>query len=90
MNNEDNSENPWNVENAAMFLKFCCPECEFTDKRLLSFTEHARKTHAKSSILFLPENIEDSKEQIIKIEPEVIQGSQGLSVHFEMALTGRK
>ena len=26
--------NPWNVEDTSMFLKYCCPECDFQVKQL--------------------------------------------------------
>ena len=35
------SENPWSVPNVSEFLKYCCPECEYSDQNLDDFSEHA-------------------------------------------------
>ena len=48
--------NPWSVEDASAFLKYCCPECDFNDWNLQSFANHALENHKGSNILFTPEN----------------------------------
>ena len=32
--------NPWAVTDASVFLKYCCPECDYTDKILELFKKH--------------------------------------------------
>merc|ERR1712083_493801 len=49
--------NPWSVEDLSFFLRYCCPECDFSDHNLKSFTEHALEKHLKSKSFFTPENI---------------------------------
>ena len=44
--------NPWGVESASVFLKYCCPECDYSHQNLDFFTDHALKRHNKSNILF--------------------------------------
>ena len=44
--------NPWLVENISVFLKYCCPECDFNDPKLETFTNHALENHSLSSLLF--------------------------------------
>ena len=44
--------NPWNVNDVSDFLKYCCPECDFTDQNLPQFTDHALENHVLSNILF--------------------------------------
>ena len=58
--------NPWNVPNAAMFLKYCCPECDYQITQLEIFVVHATSNHALSKILF--ENGELKNEFQIKQE----------------------
>ena len=41
--------NPWSVEDASVFLKYCCPECEFSDWNLKSFADHALENHTGSN-----------------------------------------
>ena len=33
--------NPWMVDNASDFLNYCCPECDFKEKNLQLFSDHA-------------------------------------------------
>ena len=42
--------NPWSVEDVSVFLKYCCPECKFSDHTLKGFTEHALENHAKAKV----------------------------------------
>ena len=58
--------NPWNVANATMFLKYCCPECDYQITQLEIFVVHATSNHALSKILF--ENGELKNEFQIKQE----------------------
>ena len=44
--------NPWDVTDASVFLKYCCPECDFQSKGLSQFGEHALSNHDRSSVLF--------------------------------------
>ena len=49
---EVNDYNPWYVENASAFLKYCCPECEYKNGTLKSFEDHAFQNHENARILF--------------------------------------
>ena len=33
--------NPWMVDNVSVFLNYCCPECDFKEKNLQFFSDHA-------------------------------------------------
>ena len=33
--------NPWLVDNVSVFLNYCCPECDFKEKNLQLFSDHA-------------------------------------------------
>ena len=44
--------NPWSVEDAAVFLKYCCPECEYNSEDLNVFSIHALENHERSTTLF--------------------------------------
>ena len=56
------SENPWSVPNVSEFLKYCCPECEYSDQNLDDFSEHAIENHLMSVTLFdIPKNHKKSK-----------------------------
>ena len=46
------SNNPWCVDDASAFLKFCCPECDYQIPDLQMFSDHALQNHAKSATLF--------------------------------------
>ena len=50
--------NPWSVSDASVFLKYCCPECEFTDQNLSEFSEHAVQNHVLANTLFNHSNFE--------------------------------
>ena len=43
--------NPWFVEDASAFLKYCCPECDYNDSDLKVFSNHALENHERSSTL---------------------------------------
>ena len=44
--------NPWSVEDASVFLKYCCPECDYQIIDFQLFSDHALENHAKSNALF--------------------------------------
>ena len=48
------SSNPWNVSDASVFLKYCCPECDYINLSLPEFSDHALENHAQSIALFDP------------------------------------
>ena len=62
--------NPWAVTDASVFMKYCCPECEFKDPIFQHFADHAVSYHPNASSLFIDEdNIELPNTQIyIKVE----------------------
>ena len=41
------SNNPWCVDDATAFLKFCCPECDYQIPDLQMFSDHAVDNHLK-------------------------------------------
>merc|ERR1719400_186948 len=49
---ETSFSNPWNVSDASVFLKYCCPECDYQFVQLEIFVIHATKYHDLSRILF--------------------------------------
>ena len=51
---DDDSYNPWFVENLEEFLYFCCPECNERSQSEDLFLEHALKNHPKSQACLLP------------------------------------
>ena len=48
--------NPWAVTDVSVFLKYCCPECEFNDPILQYFADHSLTHHPNSSSLFIDQN----------------------------------
>ena len=60
--------NPWAVEDASVFLKYCCPECDYQILNYEIFFAHALENHEKSIVLFGPrtdiENLIVKKEQL--------------------------
>ena len=48
---EMSDSNPWLVEDVSAFLKYCCPECNYNDRDLKTFSNHALGNH-KSSVAF--------------------------------------
>ena len=53
---EDYNKNPWSVEDASIFLKYCCPECDFKNEDLSEFSSHAVFNHKNASVLFYEAN----------------------------------
>ena len=74
---ETSFSNPWNVSDASVFLKYCCPECDYQFVQLEIFVIHATKYHDLSRILFEETRINiDSKH--VKEEPfsELLENSE--------------
>ena len=44
--------NPWLVEDVTVFLKYCCPECEYNSEDSNVFSIHALQNHERSTSLF--------------------------------------
>ena len=55
----DFENNPWSVEDAAAFLKYCCPECDYQILNFEMFACHALQNHAKSKVLFEVEKYDE-------------------------------
>ena len=49
---KSDEDNPWSVVNASVFLKYCCPECEYSHQSLNTFSNHALENHHKAQLLF--------------------------------------
>ena len=49
---DDFENNPWFVEDASVFLKYCCPECDYQILNYDMFSYHALENHVKSKVLF--------------------------------------
>ena len=58
---ETNFSNPWNVSDLSLFLRYCCPECDYKCEEAHLFCEHALDFHKKSNVLL--ENWRDEKSQ---------------------------
>ena len=56
--------NPWMVYNVSDFLNYCCPECDFKEKNLHLFSDHALENHKKSCYLFEEVSIDIKENQI--------------------------
>ena len=39
--------NPWSVQDATAFLKYCCPECDFQILNYNKFSDHATRNHPR-------------------------------------------
>ena len=60
--------NPWAVADVSVFLKYCCPECEFVSQDLQSFSDHAIANHKDALALFPHEHIVEDWKDGIKLE----------------------
>ena len=60
--------NPWSVEDASAFLKYCCPECDCQILNLETFSRHALQNHSKSKVLFRMEKYEEKVTNYEEIE----------------------
>ena len=48
----EDKANPWAVSDPSVFLKYCCPECQFVEPDLQYFSDHAVANHPNASTLF--------------------------------------
>ena len=65
--------NPWFVDDTSVFLKFCCPECDFQIPHLQMFSDHALENHIQSIVLFGSEKSKDKllvKEELLENESD--------------------
>ena len=80
------SNNPWEVSSASVFLKYFCPECNYCHKNLEEFSDHALENHDKSKSLFDAKS--DEKTTILsnvkcEMSDEDIQGISYYLAHCE-------
>ena len=62
-------KNPWNVTDASVFLKYCCPECDYTEQNLRIFSEHPLENHDLANTLFKKTRNKDfQEEEYVKFE----------------------
>lgn len=63
-------DNPWDVNDVSVFLKYCCPECDFINSDLETFCDHALRDHIKSTVLFKSKQIQESSDisHVVKTE----------------------
>ena len=52
--------NPWDVSDASVFLKYCCPECDYKSDELYGFTQHSVMNHVLSNTLFGEKDLEQN------------------------------
>ena len=60
--------NPWSVEDASDFLKYCCPECDYQILNFEMFSCHALQNHPKSKVLF---EVTTYEEKVTNFEDKV-------------------
>ena len=65
------TKNPWNVSDSSLFLKYCCPECDFQCPHLYNFEEHALGTHELSKILFENNSVKEEETSSDIFEPTI-------------------
>ena len=68
---QDFESNPWSVQDASVFLKYCCPECDYQILNLKLFSNHALSNHSKSIALFGEANEKNKmyvKEENLELE----------------------
>ena len=53
--------NPWNVSDLSVFLRYCCPECDFKCEETNLFYDHAIDQHENSSPLLKNQQYETSQ-----------------------------
>ena len=63
---EEYESNPWLVDSVSELLKYCCPECNYSEKDLKLFSNHAQENHERSSSL-----INDINKMISKNEHDM-------------------
>ena len=65
---EEYESNPWLVDSVSELLKYCCPECNYSEQDLKLFSSHAQGNHERSSSLIndvnkmIPKNEHDKEE----------------------------
>ena len=58
------------MSDATVFLKYCCPECDFKNDNFDDFSGHALENHVLAKTLFLKyQNINTNIDTNIKVEP---------------------
>ena len=72
--------NPWDVSNASVFLKYCCPECDFKSEELYGFSQHAVMNHIMSNTLFREKYLEQFDKNF-KIENDNLDQENDLNEH---------
>ena len=60
--------NPWLVDDVSVFLNYCCPECDYKEKDLRVFSDHALENHEKATAFFGTGDSSDELHSDIKIE----------------------
>jgi hypothetical protein len=71
---EEYESNPWLVDSVSELMKYCCPECNYSEKDLKLFSSHAQENHERSSSLIndvnkmVPKNKHDMVKEEIKEE----------------------
>ena len=48
----ENNSNPWSIEMAKAFLKYCCSNCEYNTREAQDFSNHVKSNHFTSSMHF--------------------------------------
>ena len=85
--------NPWSVEDASAFLKYCCPECDYQILDFEMFSWHALQNHAKSKVLFevekYDEKVRNYEENITNFEDKVTNYEEKVK-QYECSLCNSK
>ena len=64
----DTNINPWKVKNLKEFLRYHCPQCDFTCKEESEFYSHAVETHKQARIIFYKDSSITPNIQVIDQE----------------------
>ena len=75
---EEYESNPWLVDSVSELLKYCCPECNYSEKDLKLFSSHAQENHERSSSL-----INDVNKMIPKNEHDTVKEGRKKEEIFE-------
>ena len=76
--------NPWSVDDASAFLKYCCPECDYHEGDLRIFSNHALEKHERSSTLFNEQN--NGSQMVPKTENDYSGDDIGNDIHGKFHL----
>ena len=49
---ENVHSNPWLIENAKTYLKYCCPECRYSSKDVNDFSKHVSENHQSNNMFY--------------------------------------